>query len=180
MKKKMAGLAILVVSLLLVMSTLTLNIQPAKANPGCITIKVQYQDGCPRSGAFVKETYTGWFGVTNESGYASISGFQPKTVYEFKAYWPDLGHQFGPTETIITDGNGDGNGNVTITANYEIALPTIEILSPENKTYTSSSVPLTFTVTDYSPISWMGYSLDNQPNATITGNTTLSLSLIHI
>jgi hypothetical protein len=52
------------------------------------------------------------------------------------------------------------------------APPTISILSPKNKTYTSNDVPLTFTVSEST--SWIGYSLDGQQNQTITGNTTLS------
>ncbi len=53
-----------------------------------------------------------------------------------------------------------------------IRPPTITILSPENKTYaTNVSIPLNFTVDEST--SWMGYSLDGQPNATITENTTL-------
>lgn len=50
--------------------------------------------------------------------------------------------------------------------------PTLTILSPENIIYASSSVPLTFTIDE--PTSWIGYSLDNQQNVTITGNTTLN------
>lgn len=50
--------------------------------------------------------------------------------------------------------------------------PTITILSPENMTYSTESVPLVFTVNE--PISWIGYSLDNQANVTIMGNTTLN------
>lgn len=49
--------------------------------------------------------------------------------------------------------------------------PDIVILSPENKTYTTSSVSLSFTLNEST--SWIGYSLDNQANVTITGNTTL-------
>ncbi|MCP8308274.1 MAG: hypothetical protein H3Z53_07990 [archaeon] len=54
--------------------------------------------------------------------------------------------------------------------------PTITIVSPENRTYTTTSVPLIFWI-GYSlneTISWIGYSLDNQANVTITENTTLS------
>ena len=50
--------------------------------------------------------------------------------------------------------------------------PVVSVLSPENKTYNVSSVPLTFTVSE--PGSWIGYSLDEQANVTITGNTTLT------
>jgi parallel beta-helix repeat protein len=50
--------------------------------------------------------------------------------------------------------------------------PAITIISPQNITYTTSSVPLTFTINE--PTSWIGYSLDGQANVTISGNTTLT------
>jgi hypothetical protein len=50
--------------------------------------------------------------------------------------------------------------------------PAIRVLSPEWKEYTTSSVPLIFTVDE--PTDWIGYSLDGQANVTITGNTTLT------
>ena len=49
--------------------------------------------------------------------------------------------------------------------------PTIEIISPENKTYATNDIPLIFTLSEAA--SWIGYSLDKQTNATILGNTTL-------
>ncbi|MGA3191966.1 MAG: NosD domain-containing protein [Candidatus Bathyarchaeia archaeon] len=49
--------------------------------------------------------------------------------------------------------------------------PTVSIVLPENKTYTVSDVPLTFTV-DEETFS-VTYSLDGQSNVTIDGNTTL-------
>ena len=50
--------------------------------------------------------------------------------------------------------------------------PTIDIVSPENKTYSVSDVSLNFSV--YKPTSWIGYSLDEQENVTISGNTDLT------
>lgn len=50
--------------------------------------------------------------------------------------------------------------------------PEIAVLSPENKTYTSANVSVTFTVNK--PARWLGYSLDGQGEITITGNTTLA------
>jgi thiol-disulfide isomerase/thioredoxin len=52
------------------------------------------------------------------------------------------------------------------------APPVISVVFPENKTYSVSVVPLTFTVNELT--SWIGYSLDGQANTTITGNTTLT------
>ena len=54
----------------------------------------------------------------------------------------------------------------------DTTLPSIIILSPENRTYAENDVPLSFTVDK--AVSWMAYSLDGQANATITGNTTLT------
>ena len=49
--------------------------------------------------------------------------------------------------------------------------PTLSIVSPENKTYSVTDVPLTLTVNEST--SWIGYSLDGQTNVTISGNTTI-------
>lgn len=53
-----------------------------------------------------------------------------------------------------------------------VGPPAIHITSPENTTYTTTSIPLNFTVD--TPTSWIGYSLDDQSNVTIAGNTTLT------
>lgn len=50
--------------------------------------------------------------------------------------------------------------------------PIVSILSPENKTYTTSSVSLRFTIDEVT--SWLGYSLDGEANKTIGGNKTIS------
>jgi hypothetical protein len=50
--------------------------------------------------------------------------------------------------------------------------PTITLLSPENKNYIPDAIPLNFTLSK--PAEWIGYSLDEQANITINGNTTLT------
>jgi parallel beta-helix repeat protein len=50
--------------------------------------------------------------------------------------------------------------------------PSISILSPQNKTYTTSDIPLTFKINE--TVTWIRYCLDSQANVTITGNTTLT------
>lgn len=50
--------------------------------------------------------------------------------------------------------------------------PTISIESPQNTTYSMDSVPLAFQVTEQTQ--WVGYSLDQQDNTTLSGNTTIS------
>ena len=49
--------------------------------------------------------------------------------------------------------------------------PHIEILSPQNVTYTTNSISLNFTINE--TVSWTAYSLDKKANTTITGNTNL-------
>jgi parallel beta-helix repeat protein len=48
----------------------------------------------------------------------------------------------------------------------------ISVVSPQNKTYTTTDVALDFTVNEAT--SWIRYSLDGQENVTITDNITLS------
>jgi len=50
--------------------------------------------------------------------------------------------------------------------------PTVLILSPENRTYNVSLIPLTFEINEQT--SWIGYSLDGKSNITITENIVLS------
>jgi len=64
------------------------------------------------------------------------------------------------------------NANHTLEAVFVDIPPEISIISPENKTYPIKDVPLTFTVSEST--SWIGYSLNNQANVTIAGNTTLT------
>lgn len=56
---------------------------------------------------------------------------------------------------------------------FDVSLPQPLILSPENIIYNGSSVPLQFAIGN-SPVSWIGYSLDDKANVTVTGNTTLT------
>jgi len=71
------------------------------------------------------------------------------------------------------DTAGNMGTSSTVYFTVDTTPPNIMILSPENKTYTTSSVTLTFTIDE--PTSWMGYSLDGTDNLTISGNQTLSL-----
>jgi hypothetical protein len=83
------------------------------------------------------------------------------------------------------DSNKDGIGdtpyhiiNSNYIDNYPLMAPTdnvapsIKVVSPENKTYDTSSIPLNFTINKAA--TQITYSLDGQENLTITGNTTLT------
>jgi N-acetylneuraminic acid mutarotase len=54
---------------------------------------------------------------------------------------------------------------------YGTVPPDIQVLSPENKTYTSKDIELVLSVNR--PTTWIGYSLDDQANVTVTGDTEL-------
>ena len=66
-------------------------------------------------------------------------------------------------------GNTGASGEVYFTID---APPNITILSPQNKTYNTTDIPLTFNIDKTA--TWIGYSLNGQANVTITGNTTLT------
>ena len=51
--------------------------------------------------------------------------------------------------------------------------PRLVVLSPENRSYGESDIQSIFTVDE--PVSWMGYSLDERDNVTITANVTLAV-----
>jgi len=78
----------------------------------------------------------------------------------------------GDRPYIIDENNKD---NYPLMTPYpDETPPRIVVISPENRSYASTSIPLIFTLNEST--SWMGYSLNGQANVTITGNTTLSLS----
>jgi parallel beta-helix repeat protein len=75
--------------------------------------------------------------------------------------------QIGDTPYIINANNKDS---------YPLMLygssPVVSVTSPENTTYSATSVTLSYSVSEET--SWVGYSLDEEANVTITGATTLS------
>jgi hypothetical protein len=60
----------------------------------------------------------------------------------------------------------------TVQFNVDLLPPSISILSPENKAYNTSDVPLDFTVNE--AVVHISYSLDGQENVTAAGNMTLT------
>lgn len=75
----------------------------------------------------------------------------------------------GDTQYIINSNNIDRYPLLTFS---DTDLPSISIFSPENKTYSTNAIPLTFAIDEIGP--WIGYSLDRQTNITIPGDTMLS------
>jgi len=76
----------------------------------------------------------------------------------------------------VTAVSVDSNGNVlsdstTFLVNTTLRFPTL-LLSPNNTTYYSKEIPLTYTIND--PKYSVSYQLDNLRQTQLTGNTTLS------
>lgn len=104
-------------------------------------------------------------------------------------YWSDytdVDNNSGPDQNItgVPDGiwdhpyiiNANNTDHYPLKFPYENQPPTITILSPENKTYAvNTGIQLNFTIDEFA--SWIGYSLNGQPNATIAGNATLPFLL---
>jgi hypothetical protein len=72
----------------------------------------------------------------------------------------------------LEPGNNYGYDQLVYWDSYSPPPPKISILSPENITYAENNVSLAFTLNK--PVTWIGYSLDNQSQVTIAENTTLT------
>jgi hypothetical protein len=93
-----------------------INVSLAQA--GHVLAHVLYNDGCPRTMAFVRiydnaGEFVGLCGLTNETGYCenSFTGLQPFKLYKANATWPDA-YTYFEDMNFGTDENG--NGVVTI------------------------------------------------------------------
>jgi parallel beta-helix repeat protein len=62
----------------------------------------------------------------------------------------------------------------TIVVQEDWTPPSIVLLSPENKPFPTRDVSLNLTINDQT--SWIGYSLDDADNVTVSGNLTLHIS----
>jgi len=73
---------------------------------------------------------------------------------------------------FANDTFGNMGASAGVYFSVDTLSPTVVVLSPQNITYQTGSIMLTFNVSE--PVSWMGYSLNGQANVTVVGNTTLS------
>jgi len=97
-------------------------------------------------------------------------------AYNMSINVKSLLNEYGEKLDIIYDdglqlGNNYGYHQLIYWDSYCPPPPEIVIQSPENRTYTSGNVSLTFSVDK--PVTWMGFSLDGQAQTTLTENTTL-------
>ena len=80
-------------------------------------------------------------------------------------------------EVLYAIGGFDGENWLKVTEQYMplgygTVPPDLHVLSPENKTYTTNEIQLVLSVNR--PTTWIGYSLDDQANVTVTGDAELS------
>lgn len=76
-----------------------------------------------------------------------------------------------PDEIHVQDSNQAFRNYSSVDFEVKSAVG-ITILSPQNQTYNTYSLPLNFTLNRAA--AWVGYSLDGQENVTTMGNTTLA------
>lgn len=78
--------------------------------------------------------------------------------------------------TVYANDTGENMGySDPVHFSVDTVNPVVEILAPENTTYSTSSVQLTVNVNE--PTSWMGYSLDGQANQTLQSTSTTVANL---
>jgi hypothetical protein len=104
------------------------------------------------------ETNTWTTGTPAPADFARGRGTVVNDV--FYAIGDDVNLQYTPIGYEPPDPSHDGTA------------PQIAILSPENKTYHTTDIQLTFTVNE--PSSWIQYNLDYKTDTEIEGNSTLS------
>ncbi len=92
---------------------------------GCVIVKVQYQDGCPRSGADVLiHDYPDpggdyYLGITDEDGkLINCNHTVVEGNYSIYAIYPLPSTQFGPDTYLYVNSNGDGTTIVEDDSNY--------------------------------------------------------------
>ena len=101
-------------------------------------------------------TIRGWLTVAVVNDLLYAIGGSPYLMASFMA----TNEQYVPFGYGTPDPSNDG------------ATPEITLISPENKTYYSASIPLEFSSNE--PLSWMCYRLDNEGITEIVGNTTIT------
>jgi len=98
------------------------------------------------------------------------------------AYEPPYGNAMSDLDlhdVKFTDINGTSLSHYETDGIYKFLdriAPNITIYSPMNKTLETNSVPLTVGTNE--PTSWIGYSLDDQPNTTFASNMPIGYSSI--
>ena len=101
--------------------------------------------------------------------WSTVSSMLTPRVYLALAVVDDILYAIGGWDGA----NWLGVNEQYIPVGYGTVPPVLNVMSPENNvTYTSNDVALVLSVNR--PTTWMGYSLDDAANITVTGDTELS------
>jgi hypothetical protein len=115
------------------------------------------------------ERFVGFFDLLNYSATLDLSGLGDG--------WHTLTVAASGTSPYNPSEGGMGSifaevyGSDSIQFLFDVTAPTVTVLVPQNQTYTTTDVPLNFTLSE--KVDWIGYSLDEQPLVTVAGNTSL-------
>lgn len=114
------------------------------------------------------ERFIGFYDIVKYSAIVDLSGLSDG--------WHTLTVNAAGTSPYNPDGgmgsiNADVYGSAAVQFLFDTRSPSVSVLLPQNKTYTTNEVPLNFSLSEKAD--WVGYSLDEQTLITITGNTTL-------
>jgi parallel beta-helix repeat protein len=140
----------------------------------------------------VEDTYSKTFstctyggGGGGRSGVPVICSFDPFIIIELYKLLTMITVQAQEQSCLSTGTHNytwyasdmSNNWNSTEPLDFTINAPDpliITITSPKNTTYSTNSVDLTYSIYSTEPLSWKGYSLDNQSYVTLTGSTVLT------
>ena len=154
--------------------TITFSLQnPTLGGADSITCSVDGQDKgsvnavvTSRSG----ERFKGFFDIENYSATIDLAGLIDG--------WHKLIITASGTSPYNPDPKDGGSifakvsSSASIQFLFDISKPNITILTPQNQTYTTSQIPLNFSISE--PTDSITYSLDQYPSQIIYENTTLS------
>jgi hypothetical protein len=115
------------------------------------------------------ERFVGFFDLINYTATLDMSGLADgwhTLTVNAKGTSP-----YNPTEGGMGSVFAEVYGAGSIQFLFDVAAPSVTVLIQQNQTYMTTDVPLNFVLSEKA--AWIGYSLDEQPPATIAGNTTL-------
>lgn len=103
----------------------------------------------------------------------SLDGKANVTISENSVILPVLPDGSHNIMIYASDLAGNTGASRIIRFTVDTQPPNISLLSPQNRIYNTTDIPLTLTANER--IRWVGYSVDGQANVTISGNHTLGL-----
>jgi hypothetical protein len=103
----------------------------------------------------------------------SLDGKSNVTISENSAVLPVLSDGSHNIVVYARDLAGNTGTSRIIRFTVDTQPPNISILSPQNRSYNTTNIPLTLAANE--KIRWFDYSVDGQANVTISGNHTLEL-----